>query len=1131
MNKKKIGIIILLLIIAVILLTIALTKKVANVQSITSRLFASGENTKNANSQIGEQGIISSAQIIQTKTGTGPFDSNDDAGNDSSEENNIVRSFDKITWTIDLTMSLKSGVTETNIKGGTIEIDVELPSTCANLVKWDINSMNWIQNGEISEDGTKLTGQYNMSETEITIPGKQSLSFALDIYGAGNKAEIIPTFNFKLIGNSDNEKVSLKGETIYVSATGKYNVQLIQNTSLAYKSSVDYGEGNTYGRMYGYNFAVQLYNETEEKGLKGIEYPKGEITFDIDLKLERTKSGSTQREDITDKCTPILYNYRLNDWSTSTEGYIEGREMFYEGSYHQYNQFLPLGIYVEKGKNYSTYNSGNINISQNKNKLNVSIKDYDFNGQFGRYEANYNGAADSGRDKVFGENVGAFSIGYMQIFVPDNDESTISDRKYYLTVADNNFNITSSTGDTITTQVNTSDDDISIEHILHRNGTYTQQIILTDTNYQNLESYFDEGDGKATVGQEIVIQSKFITMNNGDDDIYTANRFIKFDGDAFQPMLFHDGSKYKFVASSVIKGDPKFNIWYVTKSDGKNWTSQTEMNNANIEDENLEIYENIEDIPSDKICIGIYAELFDGYINRAIGTSGRHLTLKFKIKDTAVIGQTYAMTQNTELWIEKLDRNEYTITNPDCVYPKPDYSVKNRQYVKTEYDEKGNIIEGTPYVGFAWGQTVLVVGANLHGDISTVDESGTEKTAYDLGKNENIATFKVEPKLDKNSTLNVQIGGVSLKAQVTIPKGLRYIEQSSNYGEPETIKNTDGSTTLIWYIEGCVTGENIEAITFDTYIDNESANETKYTSIFVISEDVQNGISKIGNSEIKFRTSTTTINIVNLASHRLYKEVDTSVVENNKEITYKIVYENKTENNLPEFQLLDVLPYNGDKRGSRYSGEYTIEGIDVKQYINGQEQTNTDLKLYITNAEEVKNIDAKNEQIGSASIWIEKDIGSNISEKMTGIALKGEVKGKERIEIEITMKTNGNKSKDVYINNAMAQITKDSEQMETGKVETIVVERQLEKQIEVTTTITVSDKMSGISKVEYGWSTSNSIEPSEYINVEGTLTDPIRVNKKLAKGTHYLWVRATDGVGNINEEISKVFEIKEPETE
>ena len=40
---------------------------------------------------------ISSSQIIQTKTGTGPFDENDDPGNDSSEDNNIVRSFDQVT--------------------------------------------------------------------------------------------------------------------------------------------------------------------------------------------------------------------------------------------------------------------------------------------------------------------------------------------------------------------------------------------------------------------------------------------------------------------------------------------------------------------------------------------------------------------------------------------------------------------------------------------------------------------------------------------------------------------------------------------------------------------------------------------------------------------------------------------------------------------------------------------------------------------------------------------------------------------------------------------------------------------------------------------------------------------------
>ena len=52
---------------------------------------------------------ISSAQIIQTKTGTGPWDENDEPGNDSSEENDIVRSFDQVTWTIENTMTITDG--------------------------------------------------------------------------------------------------------------------------------------------------------------------------------------------------------------------------------------------------------------------------------------------------------------------------------------------------------------------------------------------------------------------------------------------------------------------------------------------------------------------------------------------------------------------------------------------------------------------------------------------------------------------------------------------------------------------------------------------------------------------------------------------------------------------------------------------------------------------------------------------------------------------------------------------------------------------------------------------------------------------------------------------------------------
>ena len=69
------------------------------------------------------------------------------------------------------------------------------------------------------------------------------------------------------------------------------------------------------------------------------------------------------------------------------------------------------------------------------------------------------------------------------------------------------------------------------------------------------------------------------------------------------------------------------------------------------------------------------------------------------------------------MWIDKLDRSIYTITNKDVQWPTPTWDSGNRNYIKTEYDENGNMISGTHSGGYSYGQTVLVVGANLHGDI------------------------------------------------------------------------------------------------------------------------------------------------------------------------------------------------------------------------------------------------------------------------------------------------------------------------------------------------------------------------------------------------------------------------------
>ena len=903
--------VILLIIIGVIIAGI-ITKEIVTtiIEAKQTELLANEEqiDVQDIKEVNGDLGYITSAEASEVKTGVGPFDDNDDPGNDSSEENNIVRSFDQLTWTYELTFGLKPGTTETSLKGGVIEVEAKLPESLTNLVEWDLGSMLWIEDANLSSDGMNLTGNYIMSDDEITIPGKTNVVFVLQVKNATQGTGIQPLFKFKLSGNEKNEEVTQTAEKVIVSSTGKYNIQLHSNTgNLSNKTTLNYGQGEISGRMYGYGFTVQLYNDNESKGLKGLEYPEGEISFDIDLKLERTEIGSTNIEDITNEATPILWNYRANNWDTEDlSGNIENRDMYYDGNiYSIYDMGLPLGIDVGE-RYYSTYNSGDIIIEQNGSKLHVTINDYDFDKEFPMYSSAWPGATVNNRGK-YEDCIGTFSVGYMQIFVPDTEASTVEGRNYYITVSDSNMSIISCTQEIKNIQMNTSDDSESTQHIINRIGYYSHRLYIFDKNsvFGSVESNYGTGDGKINIGDTISVEPKFQVGATNDYDIYTANKFMKIDGNAFEPIYYDDGSKYK---TSSMNGNAQFKVWYVTKKDGTNWTSQEEMNNGNIED--MDIYETIEEIPEDKICVGIYFETISGYIARS---SNNVLQFLLKIKETAEIGKTYAITQRTWYWIEQLDRSIYTIENPNVEWPETEWDSGNLNYIKTEYDENGQMVIGTHSGGDTYGNTVLIVGANLHGNIRAIDSNKADKVNYDLGKNEDIVTYSIEPALDANENIASQIEDVVIKAEVILPKGLEYVPGSSkrveeNYTEPEILENDDESTTLVWYIYGVTSGQEIEPILFNASIDKSSNNGTQYETTFIISEHVpESETAKIGNSEVKNRTSTESINIINLASFRLYKEVETPVIEKNGEIHFTITARNSNETTLPEFAILDIM--------------------------------------------------------------------------------------------------------------------------------------------------------------------------------------------------------------------------------
>ena len=239
----------------------------------------------------------------------------------------------------------------------------------------------------------------------------------------------------------------------------------------------------------------------------------------------------------------------------------------------------------------------------------------------------------------------------------------------------------------------------------------------------------------------------------------------------------------------------------------------------------------------------------------------------------------------------------------------------------------------------------------------------------------------------------------------------------------------------------------------------------QYTTKFVISEEIgSDGISKIGNSEISNRTSTVAINIINLASFRLYKEVVTPIIEKDGEIQYRITGINNSDAEMPYFKLVDIMPYNkkdnnddGDGRGTEFDGTYTINRIVINQNIDGEATDNSELKLYYTQDEQIKEMNVQDINVENQGFWQKLEESNSIignktyetnieqsNDGITGILVVGELKGHTELVIDIYATTNNNSVENKYVNSASAQTASSGEGIiQTSRETAQVIERTI----------------------------------------------------------------------------------------
>ena len=979
-----------------------------------------------------DSGIVTAINTTKISTGTGPFDATEGAGNDTSADDNIVRSFDQVTYAVEATTAINNtphgsqdAQTAVSFTGGYLCVKAVLPEECIGKVEWDLDSMGWAQEtGSISADKRIFSAIYKMSSDGVTVPGKQELNLIVKVNGAENNFKFKPEVYMWLNGNETDEsksdyevvKTSEITETI-VSAAPKYNIRLKNNSRLGRRVSINYGEGNTIGRMYGYSITLQLYNDNIDKGMKGIEIPTGDITFDIDLKVTKNKQGETTEEDITNELMPILWNYKLND--EGTEGEIAGRSM----NFGELTDFAKNG--APKGsKDYDrkrcVYDSGKVVMTQNGDKISIKVSDYKFDGTFPTYDYYY----DKGQQAIYSKNIGCFSAECFQIFLPEPTNYEINDT-YTLKVSDTNMKAITPTQE-ITEQANNSDDQIKSNYILGKQGKYDHYIILYNTKDKYLSSTYNSGDGRAIKGQEFIAECHIVQSPNADmgTELKSVNKLVKFDGDGIEPVLYNGTNKYEANTDGMT-----WNMWYVTKKDGSNWQSQEERNNANIED--LNIYNNMEDIPEGYICVGMFFESKDGVLEIPSKSRTQYIRIKFKIKEDAIVNKTYGITQSDTYWWDSLDRTTQTVLNKNATYPRAVFEAKNQNYINTEYNESGQIKGITHNGGYNFGQTVLAIAADtkVSKTVADITSNGETKKNYDISKNEYEVTFKIQPILTLNGIENTEpLTNATIKLIDTLPKGLKYVKNSSNTEtEPEITENEDGTTTLTWNVTGCQSDKEITPVIYKTHIDENTKNMTQYNNV-VVAE-----CEEAGKTSISLRTSKASIQVVNLASHRLYKTVEEPIIEKNGMLHYKITYKNNTENEFPEFQLLDVLPYNGDNRNTSFTGTYTLDHLDINSEAT--------LKVYTTDNTNIRtNANVKNLDL---STWTEESNIGNINKEATAIAIKGKIGALNKVIIDVYLKTANNNASDTYVNNATCQVSKATEEIKSANVKIDVIDRKI----------------------------------------------------------------------------------------
>lgn len=655
-----------------------------------------------------DSAAVSRLRLTDRITGTAPFDADNGRGDDKDENNDIVRSYDTVTYDYEYTLTPDS--TMDYYRRTRVGFRFELPYP-KDKVTFDAEKMGWVDHTPGYEpklttetiDGivTQVYTCYRLleptSQSPTVNPGTGSIGLSVAVKGAPHGYRFHPTVKAWTAWDASNptntgthKRAEDTPEDVTVSAKLNLNVRMV-NYGNVDRGVFDFSSGaanapnRTEGKVTGLGLGIALVTEMRwpdrTKGLKGLEAPSGRITYRLRLSnqySDDTKAGT--KHPMERRWQPLLYDY----------GHIDNEDSKYGRT------FAWMGDLRYQAPGVADHADGNDRVARGNTTITtttggqgtdvtVSFDGYDtsvfpihnkLNGTHNKCSTDYMTSDCSTMQ------VGAIHTDVLQFITPTSrDGRTVAqyygnvDQTANITMDDMGLTATGVSGDRLATaednsnQTATGDDHAGSALTVRMQGTYSTRIRYT--HWSNSMSWNDAGtSGDWTQpdygnGSDSLIQGSKLRLQIGHNIIINSEGdaevmgmgLVKLDPNSIEPVDDHPDTQPTIPmnvftwGARAAKRRNAIPYWYAVKKDGTNWKDYREQRDTKIS--GLDYYPTLNEAKRHGKIVGMLFE--DHNTVDPTGTSFNRtftpiVSLPARILDTARIGTVTPIVAETAYW-------------------------------------------------------------------------------------------------------------------------------------------------------------------------------------------------------------------------------------------------------------------------------------------------------------------------------------------------------------------------------------------------------------------------------------------------------------------------------------------------